>query len=443
MRVVSVAPAGSDHAAWSTYSLGLRPTYVLQIALTLLVVANVGRIPVLDLGDRVAPLLVNDLAVGAALATGAIYILGARSLRLNDVALMGFLFACIGGLSALSAIPRFGLSGIEILGSLAYLARWMFYFALYVVIINCVRVGETETLWLTLERAMLMIAAFGIVQSIFLPNFAFIVYSNARVYNDWDPQGHRLVSTILEPNVASGMLAATLMVQLARIASGVKSAPWKPIVMFAAFVMTISRGGTFAFLVGCLVLLAVLGARKPLLRFGVVLFVLFLPLIPKFIAFGNQYGRFGIGDDSAATRVRAWIRASETFLEHPWFGIGFNTYGFVQERRGFERMGGVSYSTEGGLLFIAVMTGVVGLAVFLTMLWVAMRRFRRAWRDGRATPSERGLLIGTAAATVVIFVDTVFVNTLFVPFVMEILWVLWGISFLIATDLKRRTVAHG
>jgi hypothetical protein len=87
------------------------------------------------------------------------------------------------------------------------------------------------------------------------------------------------------------------------------------------------------------------------------------------------------------------------------------------------------------------MTGIVGLLIYIAMLWFAVRRLRPAWRDERVTPAERGLLVGTAAATVVTFVDTIFVNTLFVPFVMEILWVLWGLSFLIATDIRRRVSA--
>ena len=157
MRVVSLA--AEDYAEWSPYYVRLSPVSVLHVALLLLVVANVGRIPLLNLGERQAPILINDLCVGAAVATGAIFVLYARSLRLNDVALFGLLFACIGGLSALSAIPRFGLSGIEIVASLAYLARWMLYFVLYIVIINCVRAKDAESLWSALERAMLVIAA--------------------------------------------------------------------------------------------------------------------------------------------------------------------------------------------------------------------------------------------------------------------------------------------
>src|SRR5215212_6512789 len=117
VRVISLA--ADDREELSSSSTRLRPAAVLRVAVLLLVVANVGRIPILQLGDRAAPLLINDLVVGATLATGLLFVLSARSLRLNDVSFAGLLFAMIGGLSAIAAIPRFGLSGFEVVGSLA------------------------------------------------------------------------------------------------------------------------------------------------------------------------------------------------------------------------------------------------------------------------------------------------------------------------------------
>jgi hypothetical protein len=73
-------------------------------------------------------------------------------------------------------------------------------------------------------------------------------------------------------------------------------------------------------------------------------------------------------------------------------------------------------------------------------LWFALRRFRKGWRDERASPNERGLLIGAAAATVAILVHSVFVNSLLMPFVMELLWVLWGLGFVVATTISRRAL---
>lgn len=438
---MSASPSLAGNYVLPARRLGMSPTGVLRGAILCLVLGNLGRIPVLDLGDRVAPLLINDLAIAFALVVAGVAMLQARSLRLNDVALAGILFASIGGLSTLAGIQRFGFSAIEIAGSLAYLARWSVYFALYVVIINCVHARDVGRIWSALETAVLVIVAFGIVQAVFLPNFAFIVYPAARSSIDFDAQRHRLVSTILEPNIASGMIVTVLLVQLARLASGARVPLWKPALLFAGLVATLSRGGMLAFAIGGLVLAAAQGLNRKVLRFGAVVLLATAPLLPKLIDFANQYRRFSITDASALQRVVMWQRALETFVDYPWFGIGFNTYGFVQERRGFERLGGSAYSVEGGLLFVAVLTGIVGLTAYLAMLWFVLRRARRAWIRYTPTPAERGLLVGTAAATIAILVHSLFVNSLLTPWVMEPLLVLWGLAFVIANDLRVRREA--
>ena len=436
LSLVSIGDAASPRA--SSSGLVVSPIAVIQVAILLLVVGNLGRIPFLDLGERSAPLLINDLCMMAAFGAGVLVAVRDRSLRLSDAAIAGLVFAAIGGLTTIAGIQRFGFSAMEVMGSLAYLARWLLYFSLYVVIINCVKAGETERIWGALEWAMLIIVAFGIIQSIFLPNFAFMVYPDARHALDWDAQKNRLVSTILEPNIVAGMIVMTLLVQLARLASGAGVAIWKPTLMFAGLVMTLSRGGMLSFAVGCLALFPLIALSKRVARLVGVLFLLLVAASPKLIAFASGYTRFGISDDSAMARVITWQRAIATFLDYPIFGIGFNTYGFVQERRGFERISVSNYSAEGGLLFVAVLTGVVGLTAFVAMVWMVVRRSRRAARLPVATPAQRGLLLGTVAATVALLVNSVFANSLLTPWTMEPLLILWGLAFVVATDATAR-----
>lgn len=432
MRVVSFAPSSST--TWTERGARVEPVVLLQIALLLLVVANLGRIPLLDLGDRQAPLLINDLCVGAVLIAGVLTAMRAGTLRLDGVAMIALLFASIGGLSALSAVPRFGLDALQLTTSLAYLVRWSVYFGLYVVVVNFVRPHHIDAVWRMLERAMLVFAAFGVLQSIFLPNFAQTVYPEQA--DQWDMQGTRLVSTVLEPNVAAAMILTVLLVQVAQLSNNVKVAMWKPALLFVALAMTLSRSGGVAFMVGALVILFAHGLSKRLLRFAASMLVAALAALPKLVEVGTQYSRFSITDESAASRLIAWQRALAVFWEHPWFGIGFNTYGFVQELRGFERTGGSSYSVEGGLLFVAVMTGVAGLAVFMAMLWLVLRRCRAGWRDTRATPANRALCMGVAASTVAVCVHSVFVNSLLVPFVMEPLFVTWGLVYVARSRMR-------
>jgi len=40
-----------------------------------------------------------------------------------------------------------------------------------------------------------------------------------------------------------------------------------------------------------------------------------------------------------------------------------------------------------------------------------------------------------------VLVDSIFVNSLMTPWVMEPVWILWGLSFLVATEVRRRSRA--
>jgi O-antigen ligase len=90
------------------------------------------------------------------------------------------------------------------------------------------------------------------------------------------------------------------------------------------------------------------------------------------------------------------------------------------------------------LLFVGVMTGIVGLATYVIMLGLIVRRCRAGWRSPRAFPQERALCLGAAAATIAILIHSIFVNSLLVNFVMQELWVLWGLTFVVVAAMRRR-----
>lgn len=412
----------------------LRPVLALQAALLVSVVSNLGRIPVFSTGDATnAPLLVNDIAVAIVIAAGLMVAARNRSLRMDDVAITAALFALVGGLSAVAAVPKYGLSGFELAVSLAYLARWLFYFALYVVIINTVSRRDVEGVWKALEWMLLAFALFGIVQSLFLPGFAQMVYPDSRVRFDWDEQGHRLVSTVLEPNIAAAMILLGLLVHLGRLSTGANVAGWKPLVLFTALVMTLSRSGALALLVGGLVILAARGLSKRVMQFGAALLVLLAVSLPRLIPFMQQYDKLSFGG-SAAGRLVNLAQVLTAFLDSPWIGVGFNTFGFYMERQGVDRMGLPFQSSDGGLLFAAAMTGVIGVGIYCMMLFAVFRRCRAVWRSPHFTPDERGLCLGVAAGIAALCAHSLFVNSLFSTAVLLPLWALWGLTFAIRTN---------
>lgn len=409
----------------------IRVADVVRMAVVLLVTGHLGRIPVFSGSAKEAPVLLNDLVVVAVAGIGALLVLRTRRLALDRTARMALAFAAVGGLSAVLAVPRFGLTPDELLFSLAYLARWLAYFALYLVVINGVTADDVGRVWRSLEAATVAFALFGIFQSAFLPGFAQMVYPESQVGVDWDYQGRRLVSTFLDPNFAGALLAMVLVVQVSLLATGARVSRARLAIVALALVLTLSRSSILGLLVGMLVLVGAWGMSRRVVRLGFVCAILMVPLLPWLVTYGASLNKFTI-DASALGRVFSWLRALQMFADHPVIGVGFNTLGFAQRAYGFDVGGASAFGVDGGLLFIAVTTGVVGLVLYAAMLGGVVRRCRGIWRDPRRESLHRGLALGITAATVALLVHSIFVNSIVYPFLMEPLWILWGLVAVIA-----------
>jgi hypothetical protein len=419
----------------------MRPIAVLRGSLVLMWLGNLGRIPLISTETKDAPLLVNELLLLVTLAVAAVACVQARVLRIDGVVVAAAAFALVGAGSAIAAANQYHLSGFELTLSLAYLARWVAYAGLYVVVLNSARDDDADPLWRTLERVVIAFAAFGIFQSLFLPGFAQLVQPVDTTALTWDRQGRRLVSTLLDPNFAGALILIVLLGQLARIAFGERIPRWKPLLLLAAVFMTVSRSTLLALFVGGVVILAARGPNRRLLRTGGLAVALTLPFLPLLVRFAASFNKFKI-DESAMDRTVSWLRALTVVADHPLLGVGFNTYGFVARAYGWDPVGGQSYTLDGGLLFVTVMTGAVGLAVYLVMLGLVVRRCRRVWRDVGAPPAARGTALGAAAATAALVVHSLFVNSLLLPFIMQPLWILWGIVFLHRRAALGRRAMH-
>jgi putative inorganic carbon (hco3(-)) transporter len=444
-RTLELAVAEVDASTIPTtrgwgYASRIRVPQLLKIAIALLIVANLAILPVASAGRKDAPIFFNDLLVGALLLAAAILALRSRRLVLDRVAVAALAFAAVGGFSAVLAIPRFDLSAFEFLFSIAYLFRWLAYFGIYVLVINYVRRTDVKPVWRVFEGMVLVFAAFGILQSMFLPGFAQIVYPESAIGYDWDDQGRRLVSTFLDPNFAGALILMPLLVLLARVSFGVPVPRWKLLLLFAALVLTVSRSSFLALVVGMVVIGCVRGLSRHLARFGILLGVLLLPFLPLIIEFAASFNRFAV-DPSALTRVVSWLLAFQILADHPILGIGFNTFGFVREAYGSASMGRAGFTLDGGLLFIAVTTGLVGLTCYVTMLLLVGRRCRQVWRDLALSAEDRALGLGIAAVTLALVVHSIFLNSLLLPFLMEPLWVLWGLTFALREASSSGTIS--
>lgn len=401
-----------------------------------LALGNLGRLPAGVLAGRSAPVTLIDLVtilvwillIGA-IATGRMRIVVDNVV----VAVVGFVL--VATFSTAMAFPRYGLgvgSGIEVV---AFLARWFMYFGWYPFVAWCLTADESRSAVGLTDRALLAIAGFGVLQSLVFPGFGQAVQLTATP--EWEFQGRRLVSTMLDPNFAGAMIVMALLPRLAQIAEGERPHPAGLLMLTAALLLTASRSALLAVAAGVMVIVMARGVRRRLVRTLLVGGLVVAPFVPLLISYAASLNKLTI-DASAGQRLVTWKRAYTLFIEHPVLGIGFNSTRVAQAAKGWQPIGGGDTGFDGGILFVAVMTGVLGAALYLLMLWHVLGAARRAWRDADLPAADRAHATGTAAITVGIVVQSFFTNSLLLPFVMQVLWIMWGRLAHFAAERRRR-----
>src|SRR3954470_23461222 len=76
----------------------------------LMVVTNLGRIPVLSTEERDFPLAFNEICLGVILVAAMLVVRSWRSVRFDGVTLTALLFAMVGAGSAIWSVQRFDMS---------------------------------------------------------------------------------------------------------------------------------------------------------------------------------------------------------------------------------------------------------------------------------------------------------------------------------------------
>ncbi len=390
-----------------------------------LLVAQLGRIPGTAIGGRGAALTLLDLTlIPLWLLLALTLISGRRRWPLDQVSRWALLFVVVAIASLGAAIPKWGLGGGELFGAAAFLLRWILYAGWFVLLVSD---PEPEAAagdaWRLFERVLIAVAAFGILQSAFLPNFA--MQASGWTGLEWDMQGRRLVSTIFDPNHAGALIAMVLLMRLARENEGLRDHRGVLLLLTTALILTLSRSAVLGLLAGIAVLVIARGVRPSLRRVAIGGAILLAPAIPAVIWFADRFNKLQV-DASALQRLVPWLRGWIMVRDYPVLGVGFNAAGPAQRAYGWETLGGAEISMDGGLLFIAVLTGLLGLTAYLGMLGAVGVAARRTWRSAEQTAERRAFAVGAWAATISVVVASLFGNLLLMPLLMLPLWVLWA-----------------
>jgi O-antigen ligase len=324
---------------------------------------------------------------------------------------------------------QYGLSLGQTAFSALYLGRWISYCLLYFIAYDlCTSGDEVKRIvkWLVVGSGLF--CAFGLIQAVFLPDFAFILHPSAVPLVDFDPQGHRLVSTFLDPNIAAGYILIFALLALSFWIHG--HSRWLGIFLLLAggLFATLSRGGVLGFFVGVVVLVGMKKfPRKRALMAVLALLVLAYAMYPSLKGQIEDLQRISIDDPSALSRIEDWKLALDIISSNPLAGIGFDTLGFVAPRFGIIRESAAAFGFAGDLITIFVLTGVIGL-IFYLRIYRQMFTGLSLLRSGTKSTWVRAYARGVQASTIAVLFTSSFTTILLYPQIMAVLWILWALG---------------
>ncbi|MFZ5845235.1 MAG: O-antigen ligase family protein [Patescibacteria group bacterium] len=306
-------------------------------------------------------------------------------------------------ISLIANSGRFSLSQLAV-GSL-YLWRWLGYSYLYFLVVIKIQ----KPIW-WLRNLYLVGTGFAI-----LGLFQLWLYPDLRnlYYLGWDPHDRRLFSTLLDPNFMGIILVLTLFLGF-----------WLREVVpqglnLIALILTYSRSSYLAFFIGLIIWLSFTKRWKVALV-SIFLFSALIILLPQ-----GKEGQNLLRWTSSAARLENWQRGVELVKQEPLLGHGFNTLRFIQDKLGGSqefpsRAGG---GIDSSLLFILATTGLLGLGTYSWLIGGMISLGRRLLKRNQTKLLGLTYLISLVA----ILIHSLFVNSLFYPWVVIWLWIMTAV----------------
>lgn len=398
----------------------LWPQGLLYASICTMIIGQLVRLPIF--GEDSA-LLLNDLIIPMLVVVWIVRGLLKKTIQLPRMSLWVPLGGMVLTMLVAGLINYSSYDQKEWVSGMFYLLRWVEYALLLFIIFDLSRTSRQQqrVLAWTIASAVI-VAGLGFIQLRIFPDFT------SMVPQGWDPHIGRLLSTWFDPNFLGGWLAMFAGISLAlALVRPSKNLGWWTIFLIIAIaeVLTFSRSGYLGFLTAVVVVTSV--RSRALLFLGAIVAFSTVLLVPRV-----QERVLGIRsvDQTAQFRIVSWNNALDIVSDHPWFGVGYNHYKYVQEQRGFvDTISEHSASgSDSSLLTILVTTGVVGVFWYLWLYGAICWEFFRTARMADLPASARALALGSLAAMIGLFVHSQFVNGWFYPHIMETVWILTALT---------------
>ena len=288
-----------------------------------------------------------------------------------------------------------------------YLLKYYEYVFLYFMVVNAVTSGKQVR---------------GLVVASLVACFLVSLFAIAQI-----PGGERASAPFEgemgEPNTLGGYLVFMLAIVAGLwLTSGALSRQLPlailTVVGGVALVATLSRASFVAAGVVFLIVLGILGRRKPQLFPLALLVVLTVPWwipgavterLAETFTQAPELGQIRLGalriDTSTSERLRGWEESLELFQRSPLYGMGVSGGPFMDAM--YPR--------------VLVETGLLGSAAFLYLLWAIYRMGLGGYRSA-TEPFTRGLALGFLLGFVGLLVHALAANTFIIVRIMEPFW---------------------
>lgn len=384
--------------------------YLFYLCLFSLVLGPLGALP---LGISYINIYITDIFVGLIFTLGIYYLIKRRKfVRADKIAIFFSGFVSIAVISLL--LSQIKLNIFEKLTSGLYIFRLFAYFSVYLAL-KMLMVKKLVTKQNTVKLLIVvgvLLAVLGWAQYFLYPDLRNLYYLG------WDPHFKRIFSTYLDPNYFGLMMVLTIIsmfslwgkyyFKISRKFLSVAQilALCLLFFIFMTLMFTYSRS-SYLSLVVSLGFFFVLKRKFKLLAGSVLALITAMVILPRPEGAGVQLERVF----SVETRIESWREALRIFADNPILGIGFNTSRIVKIRYNFlldnpsSNHAGAGF--DNSLLFVAATTGLMGFLSYLIFLLGAFRNV-----DVKAKTS-----------LLAIIVHSVFLNSLFFPWVMLWLWI--------------------
>lgn len=374
------------------------------IFILILLFFSLGEIFRLDFGNGFAVKPLDAGVIVLTLLWLTIKLLKKQKIRQKYIFITALLFSSSGFISLL--ITDLNLSSKEFLISFSYLFRWISYAGIFFVITDFDNNFKKQISNLLVVVGSLVVGL-GYVQYFF--------YSNLRnlYYLGWDEHMVRMFSVFLDPNFAGAFFVLFFLFLITKFfeKKNVSIGIILILTLLAVF-LTFSRSALIMLVISSS-LLFVLMHKKIWISILLGITILTLTMSSRYFSTEN-INLFRVVSSEA--RLNTAIKALDIIRQYPVFGVGFNAYRYAKldynSRIDSTKL--VSHAdagTDNSILFVIATTGIVGLALYL-FLWFKVLRIASA------------LAMASIAG---VFVDSMFINSLFYSFIMLWLWIIIAI----------------